>query len=190
MNKYSRTVGINYIICVSILSIGCSQNANENSVKFNSIDSLRKSEQYIDSLKWLFYALNIDNEIAQCSDSTNSLQKQVNLFQIQFDISSQIDTNGTKLILAQPFLENETSSCFIPGLESFNRIAIGKNKIILINVGELIKWDHPENIPWKNQDSIPSYISSKEVKLRERLHNYKGLINPWLKTEAIRKGVL
>lgn len=190
MFKYFGIAVVNNIICIAILSFGCHENANESSVKANTIDSLKKSEQYLDSLKWLFYALNIENDIALCQDSTNSLQKHVNLFEIQFDISIQVDTNGPELITARPFLENDSSSCFIPGLESFDRIGIEKNKIFLINAGELVNWEHQEKITWKNQDSIPNYLISKEAKLRDRLHNYKGQINPWLKLEAIRKGVL
>jgi len=185
MIKFSKL----FILCSILCFVSC-LNSNENFSQQNSTDSLKRSEQYIDSLKWLFYLLNIDNEKIWCFDSTSTLQVQKSLFEIEFYILITTEKDSDKIISAEPFFQNGYHSCSISGLETFDRIAIHKNKKLLIPSGCPIKWHHPELIPWMNQDSIPKYISFKENKFKERLNNYKGPINPWLFKEAVKRGVL
>lgn len=136
-----------------------------------------KNEQLLDSLKWIMYSINFNGNVNCIKDPTNTEVSIVSL-PIQLDTIYSYDSKNQYLFS----LEDDSNNC--SGNLDFCGLILNRDSFISpfmfgISVDS-----------FDNQNYTNRFLVNSDLAFRKYLISYHGHLTEWVKTEAVKKGVL
>lgn len=188
------------IISLFLLSTLCNSCTDKKNVSdYPEIIKQNKLETIYDSAKWVIYASNYRLKIKNCYDKdtlhvTNLVDSNIVSYDLQLD--SLLIKGDTIEIDFDYYLSDKYVVCSTGGY-SLDKIIFIKGDSIVYRMSSshkyddeflsLIREDEKNNI-WSNEYFFPYKIEQEAFP--KFLQSTKHRLNPWLKAEAIKRGIL
>lgn len=167
------------LLLVLIASVvGCKQNKPTNPVDNFSKNS---DSTRIENIKWLMYALNNNGKI----NATDMSGKTAGLSVVEFDlVTVNTDKRGDTLSGIFSFYKNGVDRISMSNVLPVRGLAEINGKVYYLDFYHLI----PDFS--KKEDSVQWYINIATKDFERFLTEYKGEMSPWLKTQAVKRGLI
>jgi hypothetical protein len=173
------------IVIASIYFLGCNSesNSNQNTSDFKDEGLLTKdSITKVDSMKWLYYAMNYYGN-ALFYDSTSKEKIKVKPVECEVRLQNYKQTGKDSSFYIFSFVKTGHNFLYVDDLVYTNGIGVFKNNVYPLT--QHVTFDYQNN-----PDSTNAYLAKIDSSFKTYLRNYQGEISPWLKQEAMRKKIL